>query len=157
MNTYEVYLFGHLLGVFLLLAAAGLSTGTGIAVARVNKAPVAVMLLKLMRASEFFVTTTGSVLVVIFGVLLINEADYSYGDPWISAAFTLLIVVLAIDHGFLMPRAKKALRMAEALGDGTVSQELSTHLNNPLTVAAGILLDVSFIVFLWLMIAKPGA
>jgi uncharacterized membrane protein len=157
MNTYEVYLFGHLLGVFLLLAAAGLSTGTGIAVARVSKAPVVVMLLKLMRASEFFVTTTGSVLVVIFGLLLVNEADYSMGDAWISAALTLLIVVLAVDHGFLMPRAKKGLRMAEALGDGPVSPELSAHLNNPLTVAAGILLDVSFIVFLWLMIAKPGA
>lgn len=157
MNTYEVYLFGHLLGVFLLLAAAGLSTGTGIAVARANKAPVVVMLLKLMRASELYVTSAGAILVILFGILLVNEADYSFGDPWISAAFTLLIVVLAIDHGLLMPRAKKGLRMAEALGDAPVSEELSAHLNNPLTVAAGVLLDISFIVFLWLMIAKPGA
>jgi len=34
---------------------------------------------------------------------------------------------------------------------------LHTHLNNPMTTAAGVLLDISFLVFLWLMIAKPGA
>ncbi|MEO8539425.1 MAG: DUF2269 family protein [bacterium] len=157
MTTQEVYLYGHLLGVFLLLAAAGLSTGTGIAVARTTSAKVVVMLLKIMRMSELIVTSAGTVLVLIFGFLLVNEQNRSMGDPWISAAFALLIVVLAIDHGLLMPRAKKGLRMAEALGDGQVSQELSTHLNNPLTIAAGALLDVSFLVFLWLMIAKPGA
>ena len=157
MNTYEVYLFGHLLGVFLLLAAAGLSTGTGIAVARVTKASQVVTLVKLMRASELYVTSAGTILAVLFGILLVDEAGHSMGDAWISASFTLIIVVLAVDHGFLMPRAKKALRMAEALGDGPVSQELSTHLNNPVTIAAGAILDVSFLVFLWLMIAKPGA
>jgi len=154
---YEVYLFAHLLGVFLMLGAAGLSTGTGVAVARTTSAPVALMLLKLMRFSELVVTSIGTVLVVVFGLLLVDEAGYSMGDPWISTAFTLLIIVLAIDHGLLMPRAKKGMRMAEALGNGQVSQELSTHLNNPVTVAAGALLDVSFLVFLWLMITKPGA
>jgi len=157
VNTYEVYLFGHLLGVFLLLGAAGLSTGTGIAVARVPMASQVVTLTKLMRISEFFVTSAGTVLAVLFGILLVDEGGFTMGDPWISAAFVLIVVVLAIDHGFLMPRAKKALRMAEALGDGPVSDELSTHLNNPITIVAGVLLDISFLVFLWLMVAKPGA
>ncbi len=143
--------------MFLLLGAAGLSTGTGVAIARTDSARVVVMLFKIMRASEFYVTTTGSVLVVLFGLLLVDEAGYSMGDAWISAALTLLIVVLAIDHGYLMPQAKKGLRMAEALGDGPVSPELSAHLNNPLTIAAGVALDISFLVFLYLMVAKPGA
>ncbi len=157
MTSEEVYLFGHLLGVFLLLGAAGLSTGTGIAVGRASSARVVLALLNLMRFSELFVTSAGTVLTVIFGLLLVDKGGYSMGDPWISAALTLIIVVLAIDHGFLMPRNKKARQMAAALGDGPVSQELSTHLNNPMTVAAGVLLDISFLVFLWLMIAKPGA
>ena len=157
MSTYEVYLFFHLLGVFLLLAAAGLSTGTGIAVARVTKAGQVVTLVKLMRASELYVTSAGTILAVIFGILLVDETIYEISEGWISASFTLIVVVLAVDHGFLMPRAKKALRMAESLGDGPVSEELSTHLNNPVTIAAGALLDISFLVFLWLMIAKPGA
>ncbi|MGE3073475.1 MAG: DUF2269 family protein [Dehalococcoidia bacterium] len=157
MSTQEVYLYGHLLGVFLLLAAAGISTASGIMVARVTAANVALTLLKLMRFSEYVVTSAGAVLIIVFGILLVNEADFSMGDPWISAAFTLLIIVLGIDHGLLMPRAKKAAEMAEALGDGPVSKELSDHLNNPVTIAAGALLDISFLIFLWLMIAKPGA
>lgn len=157
MKTHEFYLYGHLLGVFLLLAAAGLSTGTGIAVARTRSAKVALALLNLMRFSELVVTSAGTVLVVLFGILLVDKAGFSMGDGWISAAFALLIVVLAIDHGFLMPRNKKGRQMAEALGDGPVSPELSKHLNDPLTVAAGALLDISFLVFLWLMVVKPGA
>ena len=47
--------------------------------------------------------------------------------------------------------------MAAALGDGPVSVDLVQHLTNPMTTAAGVLLDISFLVFLWLMIAKPGA
>jgi hypothetical protein len=56
-----------------------------------------------------------------------------------------------------MPQNRKGREMAAALGDGEVSVELVQHLSNPITVAAGVLLDISFLVFLWLMIAKPGA
>ena len=56
-----------------------------------------------------------------------------------------------------MPQNRKGRQMAEALGDGPVSVELVQHLSNPMTVAAGVALDVAFLVFLWLMIAKPGA
>jgi uncharacterized membrane protein len=157
MSTQEFYLYGHLLGVFLLLAAAGLSTGTGIAVARTTHAATALMLLNLMRYSEIFVTSAGAILVVVFGSLLVDEAGYSFGDAWISASFTLLIVVLAVDHGFLMRRNRTARGMATAIGDGPVSPELSKHLNDPLTIAGGVLLDISFLVFLYLMVARPGA
>ena len=34
MSSAEVYLYGHLLGVFILVGAAGLSTGAGIALPR---------------------------------------------------------------------------------------------------------------------------
>ncbi|MBK7328114.1 MAG: hypothetical protein IPI85_03145 [Dehalococcoidia bacterium] len=56
-----------------------------------------------------------------------------------------------------MPRNNKARAMAAALGDAPVSVDLVQHLTNPLTTAAGVLLDISFLVFLYLMIAKPGA
>ncbi len=157
MTTAEVYLYGHLLGVFLLLGAAGLSTGAGVAIARVQSARTVVTLSNMIRLSELIGTSAGSVLVLIFGFALVSELNYSMGDAWISAAFTLLIVVLAIDHGYLLRQNRKAHDMAEALGDRPVSQELSTHLNNPMTIVAGVVLDLSFLVFLWLMIARPGA
>ncbi len=157
MSTAEVYLYGHLLGVFLLLGAAGLSTGAGIALARTSSAQTVVTLTNMIRYSELIGTSLGTLLVLIFGFALVSERDYSMGDAWISAAFALLIVVLAIDHGYLLRQNRKAHDMAEALGDRPVSDALRTHLNNPVTTAAGALLDISFLVFLWLMIARPGA
>jgi uncharacterized membrane protein len=157
MSTYDWYLFGHLAGVFLLLAAAGLTTGTAIALPRQKRASTVVTLLEIMRWSEMAVTSAGAVLVVLFGSLLIDEAGYEFGDAWISTAYVLVVVALAVDHGFLMPRARRSREVAAALGDAPVSDELRRMLNDPLTTAAGVGLDILFVVFLWLMIDKPGA
>lgn len=157
MSLAEVYLYGHLLGVFLLLGAAGLSTGAGIALARATSARTVVTLTDMIRYSELIGTSLGTVFVLIFGFALVSKLNFSMGDPWISAAFALLIVVLAVDHGYLLRQNKKAHDMAEALGDRPVSDALRTQLNNPVTTAAGALLDLSFLIFLWLMIARPGA
>jgi uncharacterized membrane protein len=157
MSTYEWLLFGHLTGVFLLLAAAGLTTGTAIAVGRQSSAKTVTTLLDLMRWSEYAGTSAGAILVVVFGSLLVNEVGYSYGDAWISAAYALLVAALAVDHGFLMRRNRKSQEVAATLGDQPVSPKLRKMLNDPVTTAVGVGLDLVFFVFLWLMIAKPGA
>jgi len=158
MSTYEWYLFGHLLGVFFLLAAAGASTAAGIVAGRTNSAAVVVTLLDLQRRSELYITSLGAILVIVFGSLLVDEADFEFGDAWISAAYTLIIISLAIDHGFLMPRVRRARQAAAALGpNAQVTDEVRSMLNNPVMVGAGVLLDLLLIVFLWLMVAKPGA
>ncbi|GMV86252.1 MAG: hypothetical protein AMXMBFR80_21070 [Dehalococcoidia bacterium] len=156
MDTQDWYLFGHLAGVFLWLAAAGLTTGTAIAAGRVKAATTAVTLLDIQRRSELIVTSAGALLAVVFGTLLVDEGGFEYGDPWVSAAYTLLIVVLAVDHGYFMRKNRKIRAAAAALGNGELTPEVSQQLNDPVMTAVGALLDVSFIVFLWLMIAKPG-
>jgi uncharacterized membrane protein len=143
--------------VFLLLAAAGLTTGAGIALGRTTRATTAVTLLTMMRMSEYILTSAGAILVFLFGSLLVNERDYSFGDAWISAAMTLLIVVLAVDHGYLIRQASKSRDMAAALGDAPVSAELQRRISDPVTIILGLALDLSFLVFLWLMIDKPGS
>lgn len=156
MNTEDWYLFGHLAGVFLLLAAAGLTTGTAIAAGRVKAANTVVTLLDIQRRSELYVTSAGAALAVVFGTLLVDEGGFEFGDPWISSAYTLLIVVLAVDHGYFMRKNRQIRASAAALGNGEVTAEVSRQLSDPVMTIAGVLLDVSFIVFLWLMIAKPG-
>lgn len=157
MNTYEWYLFGHIVGAFLLLIATGATTGAGIALGQTTRANTAATLLNMMRISEYAVRSAGVVLVIVFGALLIEEVGYSWGDAWISAALTILIVAMAVDHGFLMRRLGKSLGLARALGDAPVSAELSSMLKDPVTAIVGVALDLSFFVILFLMIAKPGA
>lgn len=158
MNTYEFYLIMHLIGAFLLVAAAGVSTAIGIALPRVSAASSVRLLLTIMRRNEIFVTTTGAIIVLLFGLLLVDETPYGFGDdPWIETAIVLWVVALGIGHGFLLPQSKKALRMAEGLGDRPVDNELSAQLNKPLIIAAGMFLNFLLLVFLYLMVAKPGS
>ncbi len=115
-----------------------------------------VTLLDIQRRSELWVTSAGAALAVVFGTLLIDEGGFEFGDPWISAAYALLVVVLAVDHGYFMRKNRRIRASAAALGNGEVTAEVSRQLNDPVGTIVGVLLDVSFIVFLWLMIAKPG-
>ncbi|WBL34857.1 DUF2269 family protein [Tepidiforma flava] len=157
MSTQEWYLFGHLLGVFFLLAATGLTTGAAIAAGRATAANTVVTLLDLQLRSERIVTSIGAILAIVFGSLLVNEAGYSFGDAWISTAYTLIILALALDHGFYLRKVKAARDVAVTLGNGPVTAELRDKLNDGGARLAGIALTLLWLVFLWLMIAKPGA
>jgi uncharacterized membrane protein len=157
VSTQEWYLFGHLLGVFFLLAATGLTTGAAIAAGRATAANTVVTLLDLQLRSERIVTSIGAILAIVFGSLLVNEAGYSFGDAWISTAYTLIILALALDHGFYLRKVKAAREVAVTLGNGPVTAELRDKLNDGGARLAGIVLTLLWLVFLWLMIAKPGA
>lgn len=157
MSTQDWYLFGHLLGVFFLLAATGLTTGAAIAAGRVTAANTVVTLLDLQLRSERIITSIGALLAIVFGSLLVNEAGYSFGDAWISTAYTLIILALALDHGFYLRKVKAAREVAVSLGNGPVTAELRDRLNDNGARLAGIVLVLIWVVFLWLMIAKPGA
>ncbi|WP_322819824.1 DUF2269 family protein [Tepidiforma sp.] len=157
MSTQDWYLFGHLLGVFFLLAATGLTTGAAIAAGRATAANTVVTLLDLQLRSERFVTSIGAILTIVFGSLLVDEAGHSFGDAWISTAYTLIILGLALDHGFYLRKVKAARELAVSLGNGPVTVELRDRVNDDRARLAGIALVLLWVVFLWLMIAKPGA
>jgi len=61
-----------------------------------------------------------------------------------------------VDHGYFMRQNRKIRAAAAAAGDGAVTTEVQGMLGNPVLTAAGVLMDLGFVVFLWLMIAKPG-
>ncbi len=157
MTTVHVYLFLHIAGAFLLMAATGATTGAGIALGRTTRATTAVVLLRMMRMSELIVRNIGVVLVIVFGSLLVGATGHSWGEPWISAALTLVLVALGVAHGYLMPQLRGSLAMAEQLGDGPISPELEARMKNPVTAIVGTVLDLLFFVILWLMVARPGA
>jgi len=157
VSTYEWFLFGHILGAFLLLAASGLTTGAAIAAGRARHAPTAATLLALQLWSERIVTSVGALLVFLFGTLLVDESGHEFSESWISAAYALLIVALALDHGVYLRWVRRARAVALRDGDGPVSDELRRLLGARGPALVGVLLDVSWLVFLWLMIAKPGS
>lgn len=157
MSTFEWYLFFHLIGVFFLVAATGLTTGAAIAAGRATAASTVVTLLNLQLRSERIVTSIGAVLVFVFGTLLVIEAGHSFAAPWISTAYTLFFIALAIDHGFYLRKVKAARDIAVGLGDGPVTLELRDRLDDYGVRLAGIALILLWVVILWIMIVRPGA
>ena len=159
MSKEHIYLFGHLVGVFLLVGAAGFSTMAGILTSRSTNLKLSVLLLDMQRQTELFVTSLGALITIVFGSLLVSPSGNDMADAWLSAAFALIIVVLALDHGVLMRANRKArARAADLLAKGTTeSGEPAAIMGAPLVTAVGIALDLSFVVFLWLMIYRPGA
>ncbi len=157
MSTYEWLLIGHLLGVFVILMAGGISGGTAMAVNRVTSAPGVVALLDLQRLSDLVILSVGGVIAVVFGTLLVNEVGYGYGEVWVSAAYTIIVVMFAVVHAIMAPRAKRARQYADSLGNGPVDEELKAKLNDPLMTAGGIVLTLSLLTLLVLMVTRPGA
>lgn len=159
MSRYEVLLFLHLLGVFFLIGAAGISTAVGVATGRITRVRTAAFLLDLQHRVEWFVTLPAAMLVLFAGLLLVDAAGYSLSDGWISGAIVLLLLALVLDFGGLVPRNRRTRRVAEQmLTDGVeVGEEVRAAASAPLTMAMGVGLDLIFVVFLWLMVVKPGS
>lgn len=157
MSTYEWLLIGHLLGVFLILMAAGVGGGTQMAVGRAKSASGVVALLELQRTSDLILFSIGGVVAVVFGSLLVDEAGFGYGDMWVSAAYTIVFVMFGVIHGLMAPRARRALEYARDLGEAPVDDELRRRLSDPLLNVGGIILTLGLLTLLYLMVAKPGA
>jgi uncharacterized membrane protein len=159
MTRLQLLLYLHLLGVFFLIGAAGVSTATGVATGRLTRVRTAAFLLDLQHRVEWFVTLPAAIFVLMAGLALVDTAGYSLSDPWILAAVVLLLLTLVLDFGGLMPMNRRIRAVAtQLLADGVeVSDDVRKVAGSPRAMGMGVALDLIFLVFLWLMVAKPGA
>lgn len=159
MSLIEFLVIAHITGAFLMVAAAGITTAAAIMAGRARTPGELIPWLDLQRASELFVTTPGAVIAIVFGSWLVSEAGYEFSEAWISAAYTLWLVAMGLDHGWFLPSLKKARARAveiKAAGSDDI-REVQAKLGSPLATAIGIGLDASLLVFLVLMVLRPGS
>ena len=93
-----------------------------------------------------------------FGIWLVHEAGFGYGDGWIVAAFILWIVASAlgnIDGRYQRKTGELAERLARE-GDAP-SDELTARLRNPLALTISYASGLMAFAVLGIMIWKPGA
>src|SRR4029453_2981185 len=91
VNKYEWLLFLHMTGAFLFLGAAVVALVFTIAALRRERPSEIALLLRLTaRTTPAF--GVGGVLLIVFGLWLVDDAGYGYGDGWIVAALVLFVL-----------------------------------------------------------------
>lgn len=130
-----------------------------IAALRRDRRPSEILLLfGLIRRVAVPAIGVGTALLFVFGLWLVHEAGYGYGDGWVVAAILLLILGNAIG-GYGGKRDRHTAEYAQQLvaqGDAP-SEELQARVRDPISLAASYGSGLILLILLAIMIWKPGA
>jgi uncharacterized membrane protein len=157
LGKYEWLLFLHMTGAFLFLGAAVVSLILTVAAQKYERPSEIVLLLRL---TSYVVPAfaIGGLLLLVFGLWLVNDAGYDYTDGWVIAALVLFILsnVAGAVGG---KRAEPARELAERLApeNDQPNAELKARLRDPVMLALDYGAALFGFAVLVLMIWKPGA
>lgn len=100
-------------------------------------------------------------LILLTGIYQVIEGDFSFGDPWISATFAIVIAIGAINGADFIPTDRRLGAMAErelAASDGATVQLSDEYQRDARTEGVlGALTGWLILVAVFLMVVKPGA
>ena len=151
-TAYEIVLSLHIIAVvigFGGVALAGITARVALQHQGAAGGAVAEAGAKLVALAEYAIY-----LVPILGIGLVSMSGHAFGfgDPWISASFTLYVIALAIALAVIRPAMK---RFAVAVADEGQAVE-AEKLHKTLSIAGGVV-NLIWVVVVFLMVLKPGA
>jgi uncharacterized membrane protein len=153
----DVALFFHLLGAFSLVAGA-IVAGVAFETARRREAPAEIALLLGLSRIGVLLVALGTLLVLGFGLWLVDLGDWGYGAGWIDAALGLFVTAVVLG-GIGGQRPKRARKLAHRLATegAPASAELRALLDNRPALAINYLSAFLLLAVLLLMVFKPRA
>jgi uncharacterized membrane protein len=157
MSLYQWLLALHVSAAF-ILAAGTVVAGTFRVLAQRRERPSEVALFLGLTRVAVALISIGVLATLVFGLWLVQEADYSWGEAWIWLAIVLWVVLNAAG-GIGGRREREVRELAQRLaaeGDAP-SEELRAGLNDPVALTLDLLSVLGVVVILALMIWKPGS
>jgi uncharacterized membrane protein len=157
VDRYHWLLFLHVTGAFMVLGGAVMAGIFNFAALRRERPSEIVVLFRLAQIAVRSITI-GMVVALAFGLWLVSEADFGWGETWVVLALILWVVANAMG-GAGGGRDKRTREFAERLAAerDQPSTELHARLRDPVTLALSWGSGAVVIVILALMIWKPGA
>jgi uncharacterized membrane protein len=157
MSTYQWLLFFHVAGAFLLLGGGVIAGALNLAALGRERPSEIVLLFGLIRIAVGAILL-GTLLAFVFGLWLVHEAGYGYGDGWVVAAIVLLILANALG-GVGGRRDDRTAKLARELADAgdAPSPELRARVRDPISLALSYGSGLVLVALLAIMIWKPGA
>jgi uncharacterized membrane protein len=157
LSTYDWLLFLHITGAFLLLGGGVVAGALNIAALRRDRPTEIVLLFGLIRIAVASIMI-GTLLAFVFGLWLVHEVGYGYGDGWVIAAIVLLVVANAMGGIGGRREEQTASYAAELAASGDEpSPELRRRVRDPVSLALSYGSGLVLVAILALMIWKPGA
>jgi len=157
MSRYDWLLFLHVTGAFLVIGGAAMAGVFNFSALRSERPSDVVLFFRFARIAVAAIGV-GLVLTLGFGLWLVHDAGYGWGETWIVLALVLWVLSSAMG-GIGGNREKQVRELAERLtAEGDVpSPELSARLRDPVWLALSWGSGIVVIAILALMIWKPGA
>ena len=152
MSYYEVLLFGHLLAA-MAWVGGDLMIQMFYLRARTNGPDAVARFAKDVEWIGLRLLHTASLLVVIFGVLLVIEVDgYEFSQFWITAALAMFLASAITGAGFLGPESGRIAALTET--EGPTSPEVQRRISRVLLISR---IEFVLLVLIVLdMVIKPG-
>jgi uncharacterized membrane protein len=156
VSTYQWLLFFHVTGAFLLLGGGVIAATLNLAALRRERPSEILLLFSLIRVAVAPIMV-GALLALVFGLWLVHEAGFGYGDTWVVLALVLFVVGNALG-GIGGRRGEHTARFARELaasGDAP-SAELRARVRDPVSLTLSYGSGLVFVALLAIMIWKPG-
>ncbi|HUP31864.1 MAG TPA: DUF2269 family protein [Gaiellaceae bacterium] len=152
--SYEAALFLHLVGVVLFFSGAAVAVAGLAAARRRPRAGEIALLLRLARRGVLLVAV-GGLLVLGFGLWLVELTPWSLADAWLAWALGLFLVA-AVLGGLGGRRPKRARLLAERLPpEEDAPDELRRLLRDPVSDLLNWSAAAAGLAVLALMVWKP--
>lgn len=153
----DIALLFHLLGAFSLVAGTAVA-GVAFETARRRESPAEIALVLGLARIGVLLVATGLLLVVVFGLWLVDLGHWGYGSGWVDAALALLVVVVALGAlGGQRPKQARKLASRLAVERAPMSDELRALLHDRVTRALNFVSALLLLAIIALMVFKPGA
>ncbi len=157
MNEYNVALFFHLLGAFLLVGGT-LLAGAASEAARRRETPADIALLLGLTRIGVVLLGAGALLLLGFGLWLVQLGHWGFGSGWVVAALVSFVATLVLGGAGGQP-PKRARKLAVHLRDrgAAATPELRALLDDRLALVLNYLSALLLLATVVLMVFKPGS
>lgn len=155
VQFYDVVLFFHILAVVLAFGPT-FAYGLFIAIAQREGGVGVPAVGRSIVTWDRIAGTLGMTVILISGLYLVGDGPWDFSDFFVSWGFVAILVIFGLVHGYLGPRTRRAVELAERdLGSpgGGLSSEfegISAQL-----ARVGTLAGLIVVLTIYVMTAKP--
>ena len=150
-----LFLFGHVIGVVVLIAGIGLEL---VAVGAASRASTVAELRLAVRPARALpeMMPLATLLMTGCGLSLVaHDQDFHFGDAWVVASIGIVVAIATVGGGFSGRPATRLLDAANAAPEGPLPPHLAALVREPVLLAHARVTAITAAWAIWLMSTRP--